>query len=144
MNLRQQYYSKVLLEESLYSCNALKVYSDVLATLCHLLNLKGNEEDCLKALIAIFNINIVALTKGRQGSLLPTPNGYSIRKTPRVNVADAVGAGHSFTAAMVMGMLMGLPLGGVHELAVGISAYVCTQHGAMAALPDALKPKGVN
>ena len=63
----------------------------------------------------------------------------SFLETPRVNVADTVGAGDSFTAAMVAGLLRGKSLRETHRLAVDISAFVCTRKGATPVLPDALK-----
>lgn len=59
--------------------------------------------------------------------------------TPRVEVADTVGAGDSFTAAFVAAMLKGMPVKQAHQLAVDVSAFVCTQHGAMPVLPEQLK-----
>jgi len=64
-------------------------------------------------------------------SYLITKGETSFRETPKVKVADTVGAGDSFTAAMVVGILKGKPLHDVHQMAVNLSAFVCTQNGAM-------------
>jgi fructokinase len=63
----------------------------------------------------------------------------SYLKTPQVNVVDTVGAGDAFTAAFCSAYMFGKSLQEAHRLAVEISAYVCTQHGAMPVLPDELK-----
>jgi len=55
-----------------------------------------------------------------------------------VEVADTVGAGDSFTAAFVASLLKGKSIQEAHETAVQVSAYVCTQHGAMPVLPKSL------
>ena len=65
----------------------------------------------------------------------------SFVETPKVEVADTVGAGDSFTAAFVASILKGLPIPDAHKIAVETSAFVCTQNGAMPALPDRLKEK---
>ena len=56
-------------------------------------------------------------------------------------VADTVGAGDSFTAAFCASILNGKPVPEAHKLAVEVSAYVCTQSGAMPELPQVLKDK---
>ena len=70
-------------------------------------------------------------------------NGFSDRlsgvETPKVEVADTVGAGDSFTATFVAAILKGKPVAEAHKLAVEVSAYVCTQNGAMPELPARLK-----
>ena len=55
----------------------------------------------------------------------------SILPTPKVLVKDTVGAGDSFTAAMIVGFARGNSLYDIHKKAVEISAFVCTQEGAM-------------
>ncbi|MBR3647666.1 MAG: carbohydrate kinase, partial [Paludibacteraceae bacterium] len=59
--------------------------------------------------------------------------------TPKVQVADTVGAGDNFTATFVAQMLLGKTMRQAHEKAVAVSAFVCTQNGAMPILPDELK-----
>lgn len=70
------------------------------------------------------------------GSYVFTPGSVSFVETPKVEVADTVGAGDSFTAAFVSAILKGKPVNEAHQLAVNVSAYVCTQNGAMPELPE--------
>ena len=79
---------------------------------------------------------MLILTCGVNGSYVFTPGEVSFIETPRVEVADTVGAGDSFTGAFVASILKGKSVREAHELAVKVSAYVCTQHGAMPVLPD--------
>ena len=81
---------------------------------------------------------MLILTCGVNGSYVFTPGEVSFVETPKVNVADTVGAGDSFTAAFVASLLKGLSIRDAHKLAVQTSAYVCTQNGAMPVLPDYL------
>ena len=60
-------------------------------------------------------------------------------ETPRVPIADTVGAGDSFTAAYCAAVLAGKGTREAHRLAVDLAAYVCTQHGAMPEIPAELK-----
>jgi fructokinase len=60
----------------------------------------------------------------------------SFIETPKVAVADTVGAGDSFTAAFIAAILNGNNISEAHTLAVDVSAYVCTQNGAMPELPE--------
>ena len=76
--------------------------------------------------------------RGVNGSYVFTPGKVYFQETPHVEVADTVGAGDSFTAAFVSGILKGMPVEDAHRLAVCTSAYVCTQNGAMPVLPREL------
>ena len=86
-------------------------------------------------------LSVLILTCGVKGSFVFTPERTSFLGTPHVKVADTVGAGDSFTAAFVSGMLGGLDLVEAHRLAVDTSAFVCTMDGAMPVLPAALKSR---
>ena len=73
-------------------------------------------------------------------SPLTMPEKYSFQLTPKVAVADTVGAGDSFTGSFVASMLNGKSVKEAHKIAVKVSAYVCTQDGAMPILPADLIP----
>jgi fructokinase len=78
-----------------------------------------------------FNLKLIALTKGAKGSLLVTENEQSFMEVPKVKIADTVGAGDSFTAVLVAGLLQNNDLKKIHETATQVAAFVCTQNGAM-------------
>lgn len=78
------------------------------------------------------------LTCGINGSYVFTPGNVSFQPTPRVEVEDTVGAGDSFTAAFIAGILKGKTVAEAHSCAVRTSAYVCTKKGAMPLLPSTL------
>ena len=63
----------------------------------------------------------------------------SFLDTPHVKVADTVGAGDSITAALWAAGLKGSSMVEAHRFAVEVSAFVCSQTGAMPMLPDELK-----
>lgn len=142
INLRQKFYSKEIIEESLCRCNILKINDEEIAIVAELFDLKGENhiENC-KTLLKNYDLRYVVLTCGTEGSYLLTPNGVSFRPTPKVDVADTVGAGDSFTAAFCAALLADKFEGEAHDIAVEVSAYVCTQAGAMPTLPDHLRNK---
>ena len=90
-------------------------------------------------LLAKYNLKMLILTCGVNGSYVFTPGHVSFVKTPKVTVADTVGAGDSFTAAFVSALLRGRSVSEAHSLAVDTSAYICTQNGAMPELPKDLR-----
>ena len=95
-------------------------------------------EDASRKLIEMFSLEMVILTCGATGSYVFHKGGLSCLATPRVDVADTVGAGDSFTGAFVASILSGKPVEEAHRIAVEVSAYVCTKSGAMPALPEYL------
>ena len=92
-----------------------------------------------RTLLATYGWKMLILTCGEMGSYVVTPDDVSFLETPRVKVVDTVGAGDSFTAAFCTLLLKGESIGEAHRRAVDVSAYVCTQAGAMPVLPNYLK-----
>lgn len=141
INLRQQYYSKEIIEGSLSIANVLKINDEELVILSEMLCIGGNEKDLCLCLLDMYNLNVIILTKGISGSWIFTPDESSFLPTPKVKVVDTVGAGDSFTAAFTIAILNGKPLKEAHTLAVEVSAYVCRQQGAMPQLPKSFREK---
>ncbi len=140
INLRQDFYSKEIILSSIDRCNVLKINDEELAKLCELLSPTSyNSTECCLQLINDYNIEIVILTCGAIGSYVFTAHNTSFIKTPHVKVADTVGAGDSFTAAFTAALLRGKTIQEAHQLAVNVSAYTCTQNGAMPRLPQSLR-----
>jgi fructokinase len=87
-------------------------------------------------LLGKYQLDILVLTAGVNGSYVFSPGAMSYLETPKVKVADTVGAGDSFTGAFCAAILAGKTIPEAHKLAVDVSAYVCTQNGAMPKLPE--------
>lgn len=137
INLRQGFYTKEIICESLERCNVLKINDEELVAVSRLFGYPGIDlQDKCWILLAKYNLKMLILTCGVNGSYVFTPGHFSFVETPKVVVADTVGAGDSFTAAFVAAILKGLPVSEAHKPAVNVSAYVCTQNGAMPVLPD--------
>lgn len=144
INLRQSFYTKEILCQSMQQCNILKINDEELVTISRMFGYPGIDlQDKCWILIAKYNLEMLILTCGVNGSYVFTPGNVSFVETPKVEVADTVGAGDSFTAAFIAAILKGKSVVEAHQLAVSVSAYVCTQHGAMPQLPQHLKNRAV-
>lgn len=140
INLRQAFYTKETLCNSFEKCNILKINDEELVVVSRMFGYPGIDlQDKCWILLAKYNLKMLILTCGINGSYVFTPGMVSFVDTPRVEVADTVGAGDSFTAAFCASILKGKPVREAHQLAVEISAYVCTQNGAMPELSQELK-----
>ncbi len=136
VNLRQGFYTKEILCESMKRCNVLKINDEELVTVSRMFGYPGIDlQDKCWILLGKYNLKMLILTCGINGSYVFTPGNVSSQPTPKVEVADTVGAGDSFTAAFVSSILKGKSVEEAHRLAVATSAYVCTQNGAMPVLP---------
>ena len=140
INLRQQFYTLEIIEASCRRANVLKINDEELVLVSEMLRLgAGSPEVLCRSLMERYGLSILVLTCGANGSYVFTPVETSYRVTPKVQVADTVGAGDSFTATLVGELLRNAPIGVAHEHAVEVAAYVCTQQGAMAEWPDSLR-----
>lgn len=139
INLRQNFYTPEILLSSLQRCNILKINDEELDVISRIFGLPdmGVQKKC-HGMLEKYDLKALILTCGTQGSFVFTPDDTSFQNTPKVEVADTVGAGDSFTAAFTAALLTGRDLHEAHRLAVKVSAYVCTQSGAMPVLPQRL------
>lgn len=140
INLRQHFYTVEVLKDSLARCNILKLNDEELVILSDLLELSEEsvEKRC-REMMDRFDLEVLILTCGVQGSYVFAGDIRSFLDTPHVKVADTVGAGDSFTAAFCAAVLKGRSMVEAHRFAVEVSAFVCSQTGAMPMLPDELK-----
>ena len=136
VNLRQGFYNKEILCKSMQNCNILKINDEELITVSRMFGYPGIDlQDKCWILLGKYNLKMLILTCGINGSYVFTPGNVSFQPTPKVEVADTVGAGDSFTAAFIASILKGKTVTEAHSIAVKTSAYVCTQKGAMPILP---------
>lgn len=153
INLRQGFFTRETIEKSLEMCNILKINDEELVAVSRIFGALPQSDEhfdtvwanldfqakCL-TLLKKYDLRLLILTCGVNGSYVFSPDGsISTRSTPQVEVADTVGAGDSFTAAFISSLLQGQPVAQAHERAVQVSAFVCTQHGAMPTLPESLR-----
>ena len=139
INLRQQFYTKDVIEESLKRCNILKINDEELVVIKRMygyddLDMRG----ICEKMLAEYGLKMLVLTCGTNGSYVFAPGLTSFQETPKVKVADTVGAGDSFTGSFCASIINGKPIQEAHKKAVEVSAFVCTQNGAMPTLPPEL------
>ena len=140
VNLRQGFYNKEILCNSMSRCNILKINDEELVTVSRMFDYPGIDlQDKCWILLGKYNLKMLILTCGINGSYVFTPGNVSFQPTPKVEVADTVGAGDSFTAAFISCILKGTSVAEAHRRAVLTSAFVCTQKGAMPILPADIK-----
>lgn len=140
INLRGNFYNKEVLQQGVRHANILKINDEELITVGRMFDYPGLdiEEKC-RIIMRRYHLKMVVLTCGTNGSYVFGENGFtSFKPTPKVEVADTVGAGDSFTGAFTASLLSGKTIEEAHEIAVNVSAFVCTKKGAMPKLPQEL------
>lgn len=140
INLRGDFYNKEVLTEGMKRADILKINDEELVVVGRMFDFPGLDmEEKARIIMHRYHLKMIVLTCGTNGSYVFGHNDFtSFKPTPKVDVADTVGAGDSFTAAFTSALLAGKSVEEAHELAVKVSAYVCTQNGAMPKLPDAM------
>lgn len=138
VNLRQSYFSKEHVEDSLRLASALKLSDEELPVLAGYFDLPGDVMAQLNGLRERFDLKLVAYTRGPDGSVLM--RGEEVDDAPGLEglAVDSVGAGDSFTASLCMGTLKGWPLSKVNLFANQVATFVCSQKGATPPLPPHL------
>jgi fructokinase len=158
VNLRRPFFTRDVIEPSLQLANVLKLNDDELPTLSAMFELTGSTENQIESLAQLFRLQVVALTRGPNGSLLyqeseqdePCGGGTPLRqdatqphhharwsdcRSRPVKIVDTVGAGDSFTAALVLGLLCKMDLDEINNISNEVARYVCSHSGATPQLP---------
>lgn len=131
INLRQHYYSKEVIEESLRLSDILKINDEEIRTVSDMFGLGADDAAACRALISSYGLKLVILTKGAAGSEVITPDEVIPQSVGHVDVVDTVGAGDAFTAAFTVAYLRGDSLADAQRLATETASYVCSRKGAM-------------
>ena len=145
INLRLNYYDERIDRDSLERADILKLNEDELPVVARFFGLEGAAERVVAQLVERFSLRYVVFTEGGRGSRVTAADGRtSYLATPRVEVADTVGAGDAFTATFAASLMQGLPMEECHRRAVAVAAFVCTRHGAIAPLSEFMKTEITN
>lgn len=139
LNLRQHFYSREVIETSLTKAHILKLSEEELQFIASMFSLEGGDETMLTELINSYCLKLAILTRGPDGCLLLSNDECVDLPCLPSSVADTIGAGDAFTAAAVLGRLLGRPLAAIADHANQLAAYVCTCQGAMPPIPSELK-----
>ena len=137
VNLRQAFYSAKALSESLKFADIAKLNAEELPRVVELLGIPHHgEQPSAERLRFAYGLKLVCVTRGAQGSLLVSEFERHEHPGFRVQVADTVGAGDAFTAALVHHFLRGAGLAAMNEAANRIGAWVASCVGATPSSDD--------
>lgn len=131
INLRQHYYTREVIEDSLALADILKINDEEIRIVAGLLSLGEDDTAACRTLIARYGLRLVILTRGSKGSEVITATEVIPQAAGQVEIVDTVGAGDAFTAAFVVARLRGGSLATAQRLASETAAYVCSRKGAM-------------
>ena len=141
VNFRQNHFSTATVVASLELANVLKVNEEELPKIAGMLAITGTPREMLAALLSRFALQLIAWTRGGNGSVLYDGRDYCEHPGFLVDVCDTIGAGDSFTAAVTMGLLHGWPMDRISEIATEVSAHVCSCAGAVPVLPEPIRKR---
>ncbi|MBR1777339.1 MAG: carbohydrate kinase [Alphaproteobacteria bacterium] len=130
INLRGNYYSYGLIDTLLKKSNIFKINDEELTVLQNLFHLPAQEEQACMELLQRYGLRCVILTAGERHSCIYATDEKSFLPTPKVQVADTVGAGDSFSGAFTTSILTGKSLKEAHAAAVRTAAFVSSRSGA--------------
>jgi fructokinase len=139
INLRQHYYTREIIEQSLALANILKLNDGELPIVAEMFDLSGAPEQQLQQIAQRFQLRLVAFTRGAHGSLLYSDGKWFDHPGVHATIKDTIGAGDSFTAALTLGLLRKMPLQEINQRANELAAFVCSQAGATPPLPENLR-----
>lgn len=138
INLRAPFFAEEQIVQSLDAANVLKLNETELPILADMLGLTGSAEAQLESIARRYSLSVVAQTLGAAGSRVWRNGAWSMEPGHSVVLRDAVGAGDSFTAALVLGLLQGWETAPLLAAATDVAAFVCTESGATPRLPAGL------
>ncbi|HEY8562154.1 MAG TPA: carbohydrate kinase [Pyrinomonadaceae bacterium] len=141
VNLRQDFYSPEILRKSFEAAHVAKLNDEELPIVAGMFDIKKPDAvETARALRAKFDLRLISVTRGASGSLLVTDEDVSENEGLKTKVADPIGAGDAFTAALAHGLLRGRKLDKTNEFANRVGAFVASRAGAMPAFPAELAP----
>lgn len=131
VNLRQSFFNRETLHESLQLANIVKLNDLELPRVVEFLCLRGEDaEDQARSLLERYGLRLVCITRGARGSLLMSERQVAVHTGVSVRVADTVGAGDAFTACLAHYYRRGTALTEINEVCNRFAGWVATQVGA--------------
>ncbi len=149
VNLRAPFYTAEILTESIAIASAVKMNDAEVPLVLHLLGLEDAVDDrannpgkaalrhgAEKILAAFPRLDLVVITCGGSGSLLVRRNEWHEHPGIAISIADTIGAGDAFTAALTHYLLRGATLAQLNEAGNQWGAFIASQPGAMPPIPE--------
>ncbi len=141
VNLRAPFFDSQLIRESIALASVLKLSEeelDAVAQACEI-PLTEDPETALRSLLRRFDLEAVVMTRGAEGALFVTAENAIEQPGMPAKVVDTVGAGDSFTASLLVGLLRGEEVSSALHRAREVASAVCSQPGAIPEAPEAPK-----
>lgn len=130
VNLRQSYYSAEILSQSAQLAHIVKLNHEELRAVVTLFGADFKDElSAAQWLRAKYDCDLLCVTRGSRGSLLVGESSSDEHPGFQIKVADTVGAGDAFMAALVHHYLRGATLRAMNEAANSMGAWVASQPG---------------
>jgi fructokinase len=139
VNLREPHVNDRVIRESLELANVLKLNEHELPRLARLQDVSGTDLEIMQRLASKYNLQTVALTRGQHGALIISGNQVSDLPAVPVVVANTVGAGDAYSAAMTLGLLTGNAVDAINRSAILAAAHVCSTPGATTQFPESIR-----
>jgi fructokinase len=133
LNLRHDFFSKDLIEQILNTCSIIKINDSELQKLRSLFGLPSSDNDAVQILIREFNLDLVALTLGADGSELFGKSEFNYYINPKREVVDTLGAGDAYSSILCLGYLCNMPIPELNKLASEFAREICMVSGALPA-----------
>ena len=131
VNLRQQFFTREILDQSARSSDIIKCNQEELLIVANLLGSPGEDlQASAQWLLQTYHLKLLCVTRGEHGSVLFSPSGTHSHPGYQAKVIDTVGAGDAFTAGLVHHYLRGSSLTKMNEAANHMGAWVASQSGA--------------
>lgn len=127
VNLRPPHYTQATIEALASHADVIKMNDEEADKL---IGSNGSLHDKIEAFHAKYGTPTVCVTRGGKGAVIWHDKQFYEHPGFKVQVADTVGAGDSFLATFITGLLRGQPMQQVLIKASAIGAFVASRRGA--------------
>ena len=131
INLRSPYYNMNLIEELMLSSDFIKFnYEEIEEIFTIYINKKATLENMIETISEKTKTKNICVTMGEKGACYYTNNSFYYQDGFKINVLDTVGAGDSFLATLVEGILNKTKPQEILKKACAVAALVASKQGA--------------
>jgi len=131
VNFRKPYDTKEVVETLLKKTDIVKLNDEELVVFARWHNQQIDDEKSLvKWLATKYELKMVCVTRGENGAILYSKDGFCEHPGFKVKTADSVGAGDAFLAGLVSSLLENHPQQDALAFACATGAFVASKTGA--------------
>lgn len=138
LNLRPPFHDEEVVLWTVRNCDVLKLNEGELAVVSEMLGARGGQRELFEGFVGEFGLASAVLTCGAEGAWFHEAGTTWHVPPVAAEVADTVGAGDAFTAAMASALASGKTLGAAGPWCARVAAHVVSQSGATPRLPDGM------